>query len=92
MKIVSLIAALVASAALTALGQYGVAYATGFAYALVLQAVEMSVGVGVGLVFLAREGLSLASLKTMEEEQESEEDALAEEFEQHHRAERVSVE
>ena len=58
------------------LGQYGVAYATGFAYALVLQAVEMSVGVGVGLVFLAREGLSLASLKTMEEEQESEENAL----------------
>jgi len=55
------------------LGQYGVAYATGFAYGLVLQAVEMSVGVGVGLVFLAREGLSLASLKTMEEEQESEE-------------------
>jgi uncharacterized membrane protein YbhN (UPF0104 family) len=57
------------------LGQYGVAYATGFAYGLVLQAVEMSVGVGVGLVFLAREGLSLASLKTMEEEQESEENA-----------------
>ena len=29
----------------------------------------MSVGVGVGLIFLAREGLSLASLKTMEEQQ-----------------------
>jgi len=56
--------------------QYGVPYATGFAYALVLQAVEMSVGVGVGLVFLAREGLSLASLQTMEEEQESEENAI----------------
>jgi hypothetical protein len=56
--------------------QYGVAYGTGFAYALVLQAVEMSVGVGVGLIFLAREGLSLASLKRMEEEQESEEQAL----------------
>ena len=56
--------------------QYGVAYGTGFAYGLVLQAVEMSVGVGVGLIFLAREGLSLASLKTMEEEQESEENAL----------------
>jgi hypothetical protein len=61
------------------LGQYGVAYATGFAYALVLQAVEMSVGVAVGLVFLAREGLSLASLKTMEEEQESEENTIDEE-------------
>ena len=51
--------------------QYGVAYGTGFAYALVLQAVEMSVGVGVGLVMLAREGLSLASLRRMEEQEES---------------------
>ena len=58
------------------LAQYGVPYGTGFAYALVLQAVEMSVGVGVGLVFLAREGLSLASLQTMEEDEESEEDAI----------------
>ncbi len=56
--------------------QYGVAYGTGFAYALVLQAVEMSVGVGVGLIFLAREGLSLASLQRMEDEQESEEAAI----------------
>ncbi len=56
--------------------QYGVAYGTGFAYGLVLQAVEMSVGVGVGLIFLAREGLSLASLKVMEEEQESNENAI----------------
>jgi uncharacterized membrane protein YbhN (UPF0104 family) len=56
--------------------QYGVPYGTGFAYGLVLQAVEMSVGVGVGLIFLAREGLSLASLKTMEEEQAAEETAL----------------
>ncbi len=57
--------------------QYGVAYGTGFAYGLVLQAVEMSVGVGVGLVFLAREGLSLASLQRMEEDEEtSAEDVL----------------
>jgi hypothetical protein len=56
--------------------QYGVPYSKGFAYGLVLQAVEMSVGVGVGLIFLAREGLSLASLKTMEEAQEAEENAL----------------
>jgi len=55
--------------------QYGVAYGTGFAYGLVLQAVEVSVGVGVGLIFLAREGLSLASLKTMEDEQDSTESA-----------------
>jgi glycosyltransferase 2 family protein len=45
--------------------QYGVAYSTGFAYGLVLQVVEMSVGVGVGLVFLAREGLSFATLREM---------------------------
>lgn len=60
------------------LRQYGVAYGTGFAFGVVLQAVEMSVGVGVGLVFLAREGLSFASLRRMEEEQEAEEDALLE--------------
>jgi hypothetical protein len=58
--------------------QYGVPYGTGFAYGLVLQAVEMSVGVGVGLIFLAREGLSLASLKTMEEQQAADETALEE--------------
>jgi glycosyltransferase 2 family protein len=45
--------------------QYGVAYSTGFAYALVLQVIEMSVGVGVGLLFLAREGLSFANLRDM---------------------------
>ena len=43
--------------------QYGVAYGTGFAYGLALQAVEMSVGVGLGLAFLAREGLSFANLR-----------------------------
>ena len=57
---------------------YGVAYGTGFAYGLVLQAVEMSVGVGVGLVFLAREGLSLASLRRMETDQEAEAEQLLE--------------
>jgi uncharacterized membrane protein YbhN (UPF0104 family) len=61
--------------------QYGVPYGTGFAYGLVLQAVEMSVGVGVGLIFLAREGLSLASLKTMEEQQAADETALVEQEE-----------
>ncbi|HEX2304023.1 MAG TPA: lysylphosphatidylglycerol synthase transmembrane domain-containing protein [Gaiella sp.] len=53
------------------LAQYGVAYGTGFAYGLVLQALEMSVGVGVGLLALAREGLSLAALERMEDEEES---------------------
>lgn len=57
--------------------QYGVAYGTGFAFGLVLQALEMSVGVGVGLVSLAREGLSFASLKKIEEDEEtSAEDVL----------------
>jgi hypothetical protein len=63
------------------LRQYGVAYGTGFAFGLVLQAVEMSVGVGVGLVFLAREGLSLGSLRRIEEAQESQEAELQEEAE-----------
>ena len=47
---------------------YGVAYTTGFAYGLGLQMLEMSVGVGVGLIFLAREGLSFAMLKRMPEQ------------------------
>ncbi len=51
--------------------QYGVAYSTGFAYALVLQVIEMSVGVGVGLIFLAREGLSFASLRDMPDESDA---------------------
>jgi uncharacterized protein (TIRG00374 family) len=44
---------------------YGVPYTTGFAYGLGLQIVEMSVGVGVGVVFLAREGISFATLRHM---------------------------
>ena len=50
--------------------RYGVAYPTGFAFGLVLQVVEMSVGVGVGLIFLAREGVSFASLQRLEEQEE----------------------
>jgi uncharacterized protein (TIRG00374 family) len=61
------------------LRRYGVAYGTGFAYGLVLQALEMSVGVGVGLVMLAREGLSFGSLRRIEEEEEdSAESAVSE--------------
>jgi uncharacterized protein (TIRG00374 family) len=44
---------------------YGVAYAHGVAYGFGLQAIEASVGVGVGLLFLAREGLSFAMLRVM---------------------------
>jgi glycosyltransferase 2 family protein len=44
---------------------YGVAYATGIAFGLGLQVLEMSVGIGLGLLFLMREGLSLATLRQM---------------------------
>jgi uncharacterized protein (TIRG00374 family) len=46
---------------------YHVAYAHGVAFGVGLQAIEASVGVGVGLVFLAREGLSYATLRDIEE-------------------------
>ena len=45
--------------------QYGVNYGVGFAFGLGLQAIEASVGVGIGLVFLGREGLSFARLREM---------------------------
>jgi uncharacterized protein (TIRG00374 family) len=45
--------------------QYGVDYPHGFAFGIGLQAIEASVGIGVGLIFLAREGLSYAILKQM---------------------------
>jgi uncharacterized membrane protein YbhN (UPF0104 family) len=44
---------------------YNVAKARGIAYGFGLQAIEASVGVGVGLLFLAREGLSFAMLRVM---------------------------
>ena len=56
---------LVQAAIATPLVAYGVPYAHGVAYGFGLQAIEASVGIGVGLVFLAREGLSLAMLKVM---------------------------
>jgi len=46
---------------------YGVAYPHGVAFGIGLQAIEASVGVGVGLIFLAREGLSYATLKQFEQ-------------------------
>ena len=44
---------------------YGVNYGVGVAYGFGLQAIEASVGIGVGLIFLAREGLSVAMLRVM---------------------------
>lgn len=56
---------LVQVAIASALVGYGVSYSVGVAYGFGLQAIEASVGIGVGLIFLAREGLSLAMLRVM---------------------------
>ena len=56
---------LVQAAIALPLVSYGVPYAKGFAFGIGLQAIEASVGVGLGLMFLAREGLSYAMLKRM---------------------------
>jgi uncharacterized protein (TIRG00374 family) len=67
---------LVQAAVALPLRNYGVPYATGFAYGLVLQAIEMACGVGLGLLALMREGVSLAVLRRMEEDEESSENAV----------------
>jgi glycosyltransferase 2 family protein len=54
-----------AAVALPLFRYYGVPRANGIAFGFGLQAIEASVGVGVGLIFLAREGLSFAMLKVM---------------------------
>jgi uncharacterized protein (TIRG00374 family) len=56
---------LVQVAIASALVGYGVQYSVGVAYGFGLQAIEASVGIGVGLLFLAREGLSFAMLRVM---------------------------
>ena len=57
---------------------YGITYAHGFAFGIGLQAIEMSVGVGAGLLFLAREGITFAALRRMpESEEETQEEAAA---------------
>ena len=62
---------LVQAAVALPLVSYGVAYPRGFAFGIGLQAIEASVGVGVGLLFLAREGLSYAVLKEIPEATET---------------------
>jgi uncharacterized membrane protein YbhN (UPF0104 family) len=69
---------LVQAAVALPLRNYGVPYAIGFAYGLVLQALEMACGVGLGLVALAREGISFAMLRRLQEDEPSSEDAVAE--------------
>ena len=56
---------LVQVAVATPLKQYSVAYGRGIAFGFGLQAIEASVGVAIGLFFLAREGLSFARLREM---------------------------
>ena len=56
---------LVQAAIALPLVRYGVSYPRGVAYGFGLQAIEASVGIGVGLLFLGKEGLSFAMLKVM---------------------------
>jgi glycosyltransferase 2 family protein len=56
---------LVQAAVALPLLSYGIDYAHGFAFGLGLQAIETSVGLGLGLLFLAHEGLSFATLRGM---------------------------
>ena len=69
---------LVQAAVAVPLRNYGVPYATGFAFGLALQAIEMACGVGLGLIALAREGISFAVLRRMQPEEQSAENALEE--------------
>ena len=54
------------------LASYGVPAGKAIAYGFGLQAIEASVGVGVGMIFLAREGLSFAMLRRMPDAAEAE--------------------
>jgi uncharacterized protein (TIRG00374 family) len=56
---------LVQAAVALPLISYGVAKARGIAFGFGLQGIEACVGVGVGMLFLAREGLSFAMLRVM---------------------------
>jgi uncharacterized protein (TIRG00374 family) len=67
---------LVQAAVALPLRNYGVPYSTGFAYGLALQALEMACGVGLGLLALAREGISLAMLRRMQDDEASAENAV----------------
>ena len=63
---------LVQAAIAVPLASYGVAIAHGIAFGFGLQAIEASVGIGLGMTFLAREGISYATLKGMPEATEIE--------------------
>jgi uncharacterized protein (TIRG00374 family) len=67
---------LVQAAVALPLRNYGVAYPVGFAYGIVLQAIEIACGVMLGLIAIAREGISVAMLRRMEDDEESSESAV----------------
>lgn len=71
---------LVQAAVALPLRNYGVPYATGFAYGLALQAIEMACGIGLGLIALAREGVSVAMLRRMQDEQDESSEDVTEEI------------
>jgi uncharacterized membrane protein YbhN (UPF0104 family) len=71
---------LVQAAVAVSLAQYNVPYAKGFAFGIGLQLIEASVGIGIGTVFLAREGISIATLRGLGEEEEREESGVTGEF------------
>lgn len=67
---------LVQAAVAIPLRNYGVPYAISLAYGLALQAIEIACGVTLGLIAIAREGISFAMLRRMEDDERSSEDAL----------------
>jgi uncharacterized membrane protein YbhN (UPF0104 family) len=69
---------LVQAAVALPLRNYGVPYATGFAFGLALQAVEMACGICLGLIALTREGISFAVFRRMQPEEPSAENVLEE--------------
>jgi hypothetical protein len=69
---------LVQAAVALPLRNYGVAYPVGFAYGIVLQAIEIACGIGLGLIAIAREGISVAMLRRMDDEERSPENAVDE--------------
>jgi hypothetical protein len=82
---------LVQVAIASALVGYGVSYSVGVAYGFGLQAIEASVGIGVGLLFLAREGLSFAMLRVMPTAGQAEMPAEQKAQEQDSRGRRTAV-
>jgi glycosyltransferase 2 family protein len=63
---------LVQAAVALPLVSYGISRAHGVAYGFGLQAIEASVGIGIGLIFLGKEGLSFAMLKVMPDASQAE--------------------